>query len=96
MLERLNKYEENITQIKRENRQQMEGVQKKLNEREKELEDKVQAYIGLSHKYEDVLTQNQAMMKEKSRLDQEFARVRRELEEIIQEKDELEKSNIEK
>jgi len=96
MLERLNKSEGNIEQVKRENRQQTEGVQKKLIERERELEDKVQAYIALSHKHEDLINQNQNLSKDKTRIEKELARLRKDLEAAVQERDELEKNNTEK
>jgi len=86
----------NIEQAKRENRQQMEGVQKKLTERERELEDKVQAYIALSHKHEDLMNQNQNLSKDKARIEKEIARLRKDLEAAVQERDELEKNNTEK
>jgi len=96
MLERLNKSEEKIGEAKRESRQQVDAIQKKLTERERELEDKVQAYISLSHKQEELINENSSLNKEKTRLETEMNRIRKELETIIREKDELEKNNLER
>ncbi len=96
MLERLNKSEEKIGEAKRESRQQVDAIQKKLTERERELEDKVQAYISLSHKQEELINENSNLNKDKTRLETEMNRIRRELETIIRENDELEKNNLER
>jgi len=96
MLEKLNKSEMSVDQIKREGRKQVEAVQKKLEERERELDDKVQAYNKVSRANEELRSNNELLENDKNRLQNDLNRERRELEIAIQERDDLEKNVREK
>jgi len=96
MLEKLNKAEMGGDQIKREGKKQLEAMQKQLTDRERDLEDKTQAYIKLSRTNDELKQNNQLLENDKTRMQNELNRVRRELDSAVNERDELEKSVREK
>lgn len=85
-----------LDQSKRENKHQIDSLQRQLTEKEGDLEDKIHAYLALEHKNQEIEARNGSLEKDKSRLENELMKARKELDKINNERDDLEKNNIER
>jgi chromosome segregation ATPase len=96
VLEKLNKSDGQVEKIKKDNRQQLEKLEKKIQDLEAEIEDKSQRMKTVSSENDKLLVEKADLMRDKNKLEDELRKIKRETELLRHDKEDLEKSNSDK